>query len=402
MEHQFSELEPSEGPFEEISLEQFETPDDKQRQLATLMQRKFRDDLGKVVKGQDHVKDNVCVAMYNIFQQAYDEKIEGSNSHLMFIGDSGTGKTLTAETMSDICSVPFADFNMASVTPSGFVGPSFSDVFDIYVKRVAMFQHERRKAVSNVKMTPLELYNDCNPKSQGIIFLDEIDKLLNSRNYYVSSFRETVQDEILRSLQGETITADLWSSKEVDNKMVSGWASVDLHTKDLTFIVGGAFQGLPEIIAKRLRRSPKTPREELYAEMTSDDLIEYGFKPEFIGRVPVKIAFNRLTEAVLLDILKNSQKSPLEIQKTVMKKRYGVEAIVDDNIPPYLAQLALGYPQEGGRILKTLCHDLFLPMQLNTDDYVHPGGMIILTMDYAKKTLTHHERKKNPEYRIGF
>lgn len=255
----------------------------------------IKEELDKFVVSQDAAKKTLSVAVYNHYKrinyqrQINDIDIEKSN--ILLIGPTGTGKTLLAQTLAHFLKVPFAIADATVLTEAGYVG---EDVENILVR---LYQ------AADYKVEDTE----C-----GIIYVDEIDKIARkdgnpSITRDVSG--EGVQQAILKMLEG-TISSipPKGGRKHPEQKLVN------INTKNILFICGGAFEGLEDIIARRVgkkaigfnaesRAMNKLSKGELYAMVEPEDLLEYGLIPELIGRLPVVSSLGELNTDALKAIL---------------------------------------------------------------------------------------------------
>lgn len=250
------------------------------------------------VIGQDDAKKVLSVAVYNHYKRLlFKEKAGSSNrvdiekSNIMVIGPTGTGKTLLAKTLAKILDVPFAMADATSLTQAGYIG---EDVEAILTRLL-------QKANFNVAKA-----------ERGIIYLDEIDKIGRKEGY--SSWNrdvsgEGVQQALLKIIEGSEAVVP----KDLGSKGASA-GCVTMNTGNILFIVGGAFEALPEVVKKRLGKKaigfgveengPKIENEtDLLRFVTPQDLVRFGMMPEFIGRLPVICTLNELSRDTFRRIL---------------------------------------------------------------------------------------------------
>lgn len=255
----------------------------------------IKDELDSYVISQDDAKKTIAVAVYNHYKRInYHRRIEDidiEKSNIMLIGPTGTGKTLLAQTLAHFLKVPFAIADATVLTEAGYVG---EDVENILVR---LYQ------AADYRVEETE---------RGIIYIDEIDKIARkdgnpSITRDVSG--EGVQQAILKMLEG-TISSipPKGGRKHPEQKMVN------INTRNILFICGGAFEGLADIIARRVGKKAigfnseasemsKLSKGELYAMAEPEDLLEYGLIPELIGRLPVVSSLDELDAAALKSIL---------------------------------------------------------------------------------------------------
>mgnify|MGYP003371722736 FL=1 len=333
---------------------------------------KIKASLDEYVVGQEYAKKAISVAVYNHYKRVATDTmddIEIEKSNMLMIGPTGCGKTYLVKTLARLLDVPLAITDATSLTEAGYIG---DDIESVVSKLLAAAD------------------NDVERAEQGIIFIDEIDKIAKKKN---SSQRdvsgESVQQGMLKLLEGSDVEVPVGANSK--NAMVP---LTTINTKNILFICGGAFPDLEEIIKERLNKQASVgfqadlkdkydQEKNILEKVTVEDLRKFGMIPEFIGRLPVIFTLQGLDEEKLVRILKEPKNAILkQYQKLLALDEVKLE--FEDDALLAIAKKAMK-KDTGARGLRSIIEEFMLDImdEIPKDDNI---GQVTITKAYIEGT----------------
>ena len=344
---------------------------DRRRKLSNQQVRtplEIKKELDNFIIGQEEAKKIVAVSVYNHYKRIdtvnqWDDEVELEKSNILLVGPTGTGKTLMAQTLARFLHVPFTIADATSLTEAGYVG---EDVENILVRLVQAADYNVEKA------------------ERGIVYIDEIDKIAR-KNGNPSITRdvsgEGVQQALLKIVEGTIASIPPKGGRKHPEQNL-----ININTKNILFLCGGAFEGLDKIIASRIgkktvgfgaevQKKRDMKMGEVLRQLQPEDLLQYGLIPELIGRLPIQCVFDELDDKALLNILTEPKNALIKQYKKLFEldnvsldfEDQALRAIVDEAIKH----------KTGARALRSILEDVMLDIMFYLPSQKEPRQCII-------------------------
>nr|WP_315047407.1 ATP-dependent Clp protease ATP-binding subunit ClpX [uncultured Leptotrichia sp.] len=323
------------------------------KKITLLKPKEIKIKLDEYIIGQENAKKILSVAVYNHFKrithkmERKEDDVELQKSNVLLVGPTGSGKTLLAQTLAKILNVPLAIADATTLTEAGYVG---DDVENVLLKLIKAADY------------------DIETAEHGIIYIDEIDKIARkSENMSITRdvSGEGVQQALLKIIEGTVASVPPQGGRKHPNQEM-----IEINTKDILFIVGGAFEGLESKVKNRINEkrvgfgleTTETKLDDLtlFENVLPEDLVKFGLIPELIGRLPIITALHGLDEEAMIKIL-TEPKNSLVKQYQKYFEMENVELVFEKDAIEEIAKLALKR-KIGARGLRSIIESVMIDL----------------------------------------